>query len=328
MPLFLKSVIFLLLVFLIGCERRDLGLNRYIKKETYSKNQSARSVKIFSRITRVKIAPGDTVYSIARRHGTTIRDLILKNGLVAPYKILAGQTLLIPIPERHIVVTGDTVFALSNKYKVDMRTLVELNTLKPPYQLKKGQVLKIPNSSNREEGGPKRNIRNVLTARSDIVFSPFPRPKPVSNPRRERTRVHHQNSPISKPLDRGGKYFLWPVRGTVISRFGPRRGGLHNDGINIAAPRGAPVFAAENGVVAYTGNGIKGFGNLLLVKHSGGWTTAYAHVDRVLVKRGDRVKRGETIGTIGTSGKVNKPQLHFEIRKGSQAVDPMRELAT
>ena len=103
---------------------------------------------------------------------------------------------------------------------------------------------------------------------------------------------------------------------------------MHNDGINIAAPRGAPVFAAENGVVAYTGNGIKGFGNLLLVKHSGGWTTAYAHVDRVLVKRGDRVKRGETIGTIGTSGKVSKPQLHFEIRKGSQAVDPMRELAT
>ena len=328
MPLFIKPVIFLLLVFLNGCAGKDLGLNRYIKTETYSKKQNARSAKIFSRITRVRIEPGDTVYSIARRHGITIRDLILKNGLVAPYKILAGQTLLIPIPERHIVVTGDTVFALSNKYKVDMRTLVELNTLKPPYQLKKGQVLKIPNSSSRVGVGSKRNIRNVLTSRSEIVFSPFPRPKPVSNPRRERARVHHQNSPISKPLDRGGKYFLWPVRGTVISRFGPRRGGLHNDGINIAAPRGAPVFAAENGVVAYTGNGIKGFGNLLLVKHSGGWTTAYAHVDRVLVKRGDRVKRGETIGTIGTSGKVNKPQLHFEIRKGSQAVDPMRELAT
>ena len=113
----------------------------------------------------------------------------------------------------------------------------------------------------------------------------------------------------------------------IISRFGPRRGGLHNDGINIAAPRGAPVFASENGVVAYAGNSIKGFGNLLLVRHSDGWTTAYAHIDKVLVRKGDTVKRGETIGTIGTSGKVNRPQLHFEIRKGSQAIDPMTELA-
>ena len=106
-------------------------------------------------------------------------------------------------------------------------------------------------------------------------------------------------------------------------RFGSRRGGLHNDGLYRCAAGNR--FFTENNVAM---NGIKGFGNLLLVKHSGGWTTAYAHVDRVLVKRGDRVKRGETIGTIGTSGKVNKPQLHFEIRKGSQAVDPMRELAT
>ena len=107
-----------------------------------------------------------------------------------------------------------------------------------------------------------------------------------------------------------------------------KRQGLHNDGINIAAPKGSPVFAAENGVVAYAGNSLKGFGNLILVKHSGGWITAYAHTDKMLVVRGKQVMRGEKIATIGTTGGVKKPQLHFEIRKGSRAVDPKRELTS
>ena len=275
----------------------------------------------------VKVEKGDTVYSIAKSNGIAIRDLILRNGLVAPYKILVGQKLIIPIPDYHTVFTGDTVFAVSRKYNVDMRTLVELNNLKPPYQLKRGQTLKIPNSSSGKANTAEKNLRTVFSAQKAFVFSPFPKPRPSESTRLEKKRTRKNNTFLPKPSGRGGKYFLWPVRGTIISRFGPRRGGLHNDGINIAAPRGAPVFASENGVVAYAGNGIKGFGNLLLVSHSDGWTTAYAHIDKVLVKKGDTVKRGETIGTIGTSGKVNRPQLHFEIRKGSRAIDPMRELA-
>ncbi|AWJ91479.1 gamma-D-glutamyl-meso-diaminopimelate peptidase (plasmid) [Azospirillum baldaniorum] len=115
---------------------------------------------------------------------------------------------------------------------------------------------------------------------------------------------------------------LWPVKGKVISTFGPKPDGLHNDGLNIAAAKGTTVVAADNGVVAYAGNELRGFGNLLLVKHSDGFITAYAHLDRIDVERGVAVKRGQAIGTVGQTGSVTSPQLHFELRKGSQAVDP------
>ena len=112
-----------------------------------------------------------------------------------------------------------------------------------------------------------------------------------------------------------------------MARYGPRKDGQHNDGINILAPRGAPVRAAENGVVVYAGEELRGFGQLLLVKHSGGWVTAYAHNQALLVGRGQTVKRGQTIARVGSSGNVASPQLHFEIRKGTRALDPARLLA-
>jgi murein DD-endopeptidase MepM/ murein hydrolase activator NlpD len=120
--------------------------------------------------------------------------------------------------------------------------------------------------------------------------------------------------------------FLWPVKGKVVSRFGPQGGGQHNDGINIAAPRGTPVLAAENGVVVYAGNELPGFGNLLILRHADGWMTAYGHNDALKVRRGDTVRRGQPIATVGTSGGARTPQLHFEIRRGSDAVDPSRYL--
>ena len=113
----------------------------------------------------------------------------------------------------------------------------------------------------------------------------------------------------------------------MILGYGPKKDGRQNDGINIAAARGTPVRAAENGVIAYTGNELRGFGNLVLVKHSDGWTTAYAHVDRIMVRRGDRVERGQIIGLVGSTGSVSSPQLHFEVRKGTDAINPMPLLA-
>ncbi|WP_448206521.1 peptidoglycan DD-metalloendopeptidase family protein [Azospirillum sp. sgz302134] len=127
------------------------------------------------------------------------------------------------------------------------------------------------------------------------------------------------------PRSSGGR-LLWPVKGKVISTYGPKPDGLHNDGVNIAAARGTPVLASDNGIVAYAGNELRGFGNLLLVKHSDGYITAYAHLDRIDVERGARVKRGQAIGTVGQTGSVTSPQLHFELRKGSQAVDPRDRL--
>ncbi len=112
------------------------------------------------------------------------------------------------------------------------------------------------------------------------------------------------------------------MRGKILSHFGAKSGGLFNDGINIGASRGTMVRAAENGVVAYAGNEVKGMGNLVIIQHSGGWMTVYAHMDSLAVRRGVRVKVGQKIGTVGATGKVTQPQLHFEIRKGTKAYNP------
>lgn len=125
----------------------------------------------------------------------------------------------------------------------------------------------------------------------------------------------------------GGR-FAWPVHGRILSGFGVKEGGLHNDGINIAAKQGATVVAADDGVVVYAGNEIRGFGNLVLVKHANGWMTAYAHNAELLVKRGEPVKRGQAISKAGATGGVSSPQLHFEVRRGSRAVDPSKYLAS
>jgi murein DD-endopeptidase MepM/ murein hydrolase activator NlpD len=120
--------------------------------------------------------------------------------------------------------------------------------------------------------------------------------------------------------------FRWPVRGRVIAGFGPKPNGIQNDGINLAVPEGTPVKAADDGVVAYAGNELKGYGNLVLVRHSNGFVTAYAHASEIMVKRGDAVKRGQVIAKSGQTGSVASPQLHFEIRKGATPVDPSQYL--
>jgi murein DD-endopeptidase MepM/ murein hydrolase activator NlpD len=278
------------------------------------------------------VAPGDTVYAIARRYDVAMRDVIDANNLEAPFLLKVGQSLRLPPPRIYTVAPGDTVYSISRRFGVDMRTLVSMNGLAAPYQVTAGHRLKMPVRGKPEAT---QTAKAVSTTSGAAVSVPLPRPRPSATVRastsggqgRETTikRSTTRASPLQPP-SRGGKRFLWPVRGRIISRFGPREGGLHNDGINIAAPKGNPILAADNGIVAYAGKELRGFGNLLLIKHAGGWTSAYAHANRLLVKRGDRVKRGQTIGTIGTSGGVTRPQLHFELRRGSRAVDPRREL--
>jgi murein DD-endopeptidase MepM/ murein hydrolase activator NlpD len=133
---------------------------------------------------------------------------------------------------------------------------------------------------------------------------------------------------VTKSVDPVGAMpsFRWPVRGRVISGFGPKTSGQQNDGINIAVPEGTEIKAAEDGVVAYAGNELKGYGNLVLIRHANGYVSAYAHASELLVKRGDSIKRGQAIARAGQTGNVTSPQLHFEIRKGSTPVDPTRFL--
>ncbi|MFA7074808.1 MAG: M23 family metallopeptidase, partial [Endomicrobiaceae bacterium] len=120
--------------------------------------------------------------------------------------------------------------------------------------------------------------------------------------------------------------FSWPVRGKILSGFGYKKNGLYNDGINIGAAIGTSVKASESGVVAYAGNELKGMGNLIIIQHANGWMSVYAHLDNMNVRRGSKVASGEKIGTIGKTGKVSEPQLHFEIRKGTKAYNPRKEL--
>lgn len=131
---------------------------------------------------------------------------------------------------------------------------------------------------------------------------------------------------VQKMVARSSSKFSWPVRGKILSGYGSKSNGLFNDGINIKAARGTNVVAAENGFVAYAGNEVKGMGNLIIVQHADGWMTVYAHMDSMSVRRGHSVSVGQKIGTVGTSGKVDQPQLHFEIRKGTRAYNPVNYL--
>jgi len=264
----------------------------------------------------VPVLKDDTLYSVARRHKVALRDLIDANRLRSPYIIRPGQRLRLPSARLHDVQDGETLYGVARRYRVDIRSLVRLNSLRPPYRLTAGQRLRLP-GKRREAAVASRGARAPASKPRRV----FPRPAvtrrtPVSLP-----------VALAHPPPRAGRKFLWPVRGRVSVGFGPRGKGLHNDGINILAPRGTVVRAAENGVVAYSGNQLRGFGNLLLIKHAGGWTSAYAHNQTVLVKAGQRVRKGQSISRVGRSGSVLHPQLHFELRRGRRAVDPLRYLS-
>jgi murein DD-endopeptidase MepM/ murein hydrolase activator NlpD len=157
---------------------------------------------------------------------------------------------------------------------------------------------------------------------SPAVEAAAPAPEPSVSTAED--GVETLNTTVAEPPPLTGDRFLWPVQaGKIVLGYGPTTSGQHNDGVNIAAPTGTEVRAAENGVVAYAGNELRGFGNLLLIRHADGWMTAYAHNDALLVKRGDTVTRGQAVAKVGQSGSVGEPQLHFELRRGTRAIDPL-----
>jgi murein DD-endopeptidase MepM/ murein hydrolase activator NlpD len=267
-----------------------------------------------SRTVAYRIRPGDTMYGVSRRMAGPLRSILDANDLEPPYVLRVGRTLRVPNPRRHVVRAGDTVYGVARRYGLPVTQLVRLNAIKAPYTIAPGQDLTLPVAA--------RAAATQTAARAGT--SPA---SPRSSARSARPGAAKRGPrAIPQPPPRASGKFFWPVRGRLITRYGPKKNGLHNDGINIAAPRGAPVHAAENGVVAYLGNELRGFGNLILIKHAGGWVTAYAHNADFLVRRGDTVKRGQVIARIGSSGNVATPQLHFEIRKGTRSVDPTRFL--
>jgi len=266
---------------------------------------------------QITVQNGDTLYAISRRTGVPVRDLIDANNLDPPFALTTGQQLTVPQQRRHIVKAGETLFSIANQYGVDMSTLASANALQPPYTVRVGDSLLLPAAPEQVA------VQGGLSA---PPTGPPPPPEKPQAPGAIATAPSKPEGPLPAPPPRGGN-FLWPVKGKVIERYGAGPSGTHNDGINIAAPKDAPVRAADAGVVAYAGNELKGYGNLLLIKHSGGWMTAYAHNDVLLVKRGETVKRGQEIAKVGSTGVNGPPQLHFEIRRGTKALDPDQYLS-
>ena len=230
-----------------------------------------------------------------------------------------------------VVASGDTLYSLSRKYSVPVNDLAVINKLNPPFNLKVGQKIRVPNLARvAVESTGKTTVKVVEKSKKSSV-----EPKSVqkkANAKKSEAKVVTKqsekkiSSDPSKKLPkinaRSSSKFSWPVRGKILSNYGAKTNGLFNDGINIGATRGAVVGAAENGVVAYAGNEVKGMGNLIIIQHDGGWMTVYAHMDSMVVRRGARVSVGQKIGTVGKTGKVDSPQLHFEIRKGTKAYNP------
>jgi murein DD-endopeptidase MepM/ murein hydrolase activator NlpD len=382
----------------------------------------------------VVVHHGQTLYAIARGQGVPIRALIDANGLLPPFHLRAGQTLIVPRLHQHIVQPGETLFGVARRYGVEVSTLVQLNHMGPPYRIKTGLPILLPpqvaaetetagasgiwappaavalaapvatpeisaqspaglavappspaasrvGAAAASDGGIVTGVPNAGIATDsaspppvttdDTVPSGVPAPAaivsqalaaPVAAPsaaassfaaapstvatlvpppassaaapsattetaaapsvavaKNIASAVANHRAPIS-PL------FDWPVQGQIISLFGPDAGGGSNDGVNIVAPEGTTVTAAENGTVAYAGDQLKGFGNLLLIKHGDGWVSAYAHNEVLLVKKGQRVHRGQPIARVGSTGGVDQPQLHFELRYGTRAIDPLDHL--
>ena len=269
----------------------------------------------------ITVHKGDTVYSLSRRYNVPIRSMIEVNNLKPPFILSKGARLRLPAPSVHIVQKGDTIYSISRRYNVDMSVLTRTNNLYAPYSIYLGQILKLPGSvvEPTEHWISLKKQSTQTAARNTAKWAPKQTKTGRKSTRKTAVR-------LPTPPDRAKAKFAWPVNGTVMNKFGSAGGGRHNDGINIKVAEGTFVRAAENGVVAYAGNELKGFGNLLLVKHADGWITAYAHNKEFLVKRGDTVKRGQPMAKAGKTGNAKEPQLHFEIRRGTKAVDPMSYL--
>lgn len=256
----------------------------------------------------VIVRKGDTLYSIANSHNVALRSLIETNNLRPPYTLKVGQALKLPAAKYHIVAKGDTLYNISKRYNVDMPKLSAENNLTAPFTLKLGQRLTIPDSLY------VKNNQGTKTSNQKNSTSSSTQAKNVT-----------KYSYVQPSTNRKQK-FEWPVKGQVVSGFGPIAKGRNNDGINIKAPAGTPVKAADSGTVAYAGNELKGFGNLVLIKHDDGWVTAYAHNQSLKVKKGQKVKKGEQIASVGNTGGVGTPQLHFETRAGKKALNPQNYL--
>ena len=261
-----------------------------------------------------EVRSGDNLYSISRKLNLSISSLIKLNKIAPPFKIYPKQNLILPKQSFHNVKKGETLYSISRKYKTDVYSISKLNNLKNINSIKEGQALKIYGDLKLETKNNHRS--NVNKAKLKKIDS-----------KKKSLKTVKKTTPISKQTFSKNSKFIWPVKGKLISKYGKSSNGFFNDGININSKLNQKVGASNDGVIIYSGNEIPGYGNLVLIKHSQNWITAYAHLGKVSIEKGDKVKKGQIIGLVGKTGNVRKPQLHFEIRKGKEAVNPLNYLS-
>ncbi|HET7804215.1 MAG TPA: peptidoglycan DD-metalloendopeptidase family protein [Pseudolabrys sp.] len=296
----------------------------------------------------VTVGYGETLESIARKNGVPVSALMQTNGIREPGQIRPGQRLVIPryvstSPKNapsyaaqskaggsvHVVKAGETLMSISRGTGVSVAALARTNHIDTSRKLSVGERLTIPQGGHQvaaahPPASPKVAEPRTPPAEKKIKVASAA-PVQTAHVAKEEPRTTES---VVKSAEPSGAMpsFRWPVRGRVIAGFGSKPNGSQNDGINLAVPEGTPIKAADDGVVAYAGNELKGYGNLVLIRHSNGYVSAYAHASELLVKRGDTIKRGQVIAHAGQTGNVTSPQLHFEIRKGSTPVDPTQFL--
>ncbi|MCP3412675.1 LysM peptidoglycan-binding domain-containing M23 family metallopeptidase [Bradyrhizobium brasilense] len=316
--------------------------------------------------TTIIVGTSDTLEVLARRYNVSTAEILRANGYKGPRALSPGQQLVIPRPTAsaaapamaapaarpvavaaapagvHYVNRGDTLHSIARQHHIPVADLARANNLDQSARLSLGMKLVVPGAKTAMAAPAP--VAQPVAAAPVAVVAPAPA---VAAPKVVATALPQQSARLVQPTatveqpaaaaeapvvtkssEATGALptFRWPVRGKVITAYGSKTNGKVNDGINVAVPEGTPVKAAEDGVVAYSGNELKGYGNLVLVRHSNGYVTAYAHASEILVKRGDTIKRGQVIAKSGQSGEAGSPQLHFEIRKGSSPVDPLQFL--
>jgi murein DD-endopeptidase MepM/ murein hydrolase activator NlpD len=306
----------------------------------------------------VTVQPGESLYSLAIRHGVTVEMIVRANNLSNRYYVKPGTELVIPLagPARYsqgqgdakaqpagctgagcyTVKKGETIATIARAHRVTEAQLLAANNLPDARSLKAGQAITIPGAE-----APRQAVasaaplaRAPANERQELAPAPVePQPQatmkaPELKPAPEvkmaaaKPAEPQCDAALGNPAPRMGKNFRKPVEGAIIGPFGPQRDGSVNEGVTYSVPKGTQIKAAENGVVAYVGDELPGFGNLVLIRHAEEYVTAYAHADEILVKKCDVVKRGQVVAKAGATGDASQPQLHFEIRKNAKPVDP------
>ena len=273
------------------------------------------------------VRPGDTLGSIADRTGAGAAAIAQANGLASPDAVRIGQRLRIPGGRFHLVRPAQTGIGIARAYGVEWSRIVAANGLAEPYVLRAGQRILIPGTPAGTTRLADRaaafslDIDDILTGGEPALAKNETPARPVRTPR----RVLPATAAVVAPSRMAGG-FVWPVDGRVLKRFGRGASGERNDGINIAVPLSTPIQAVADGVVAYVGSGITALGGLIIVRHGDRWTSVYGYASKLLVQRGQAVKRGQTIALSGDTGYADRPELHFELRRGRNPVDPLAQL--